>query len=213
MNRFDLAFRPDDYWAPPDPITLITATIKGARRREFVREILAGKHEMELTPTLMSHSLTAMELGDWARSGPSWVGGEALPDCLAGEIEMARIVINSPCYDVISLRARRSDGQVAYRMVDERDNTYRLLLDATTRPVLFRVLIAMLDGAVVRTARGEKSVLETLWSRPMDRMRWATFVQSPFYPQLEAWYRIQEARHRGWDWGACPGAPGHSSAR
>jgi hypothetical protein len=202
MSSFDLAFRPDDYWSPADPVTLITATIKSARRREFVREVLAGKHEMELTPTLLRHSLTPTELGSWARNGPSWVGGEALPDCLPGEIEIARIVVNSPSYDVISLRARRPDRLLAYRMVDERDNPYRLLLDATNWPLLFRVLVAILDGAVVMAARGEKPVLDTLWSHPVDRARWATFIHSPFYPQLEAWYRFQEARHRGWDWNA-----------
>lgn len=39
--------------------------------------------------------------------GPSWMGGEYLPDSEPGEVEIARIVLQSTTMDVFSIRARR----------------------------------------------------------------------------------------------------------
>ena len=55
-----------------------------------------------------------------ATLGPSWMGGEYLPDLEGREVEIARVVLASVTMDVFSLRARLlPDGGYGYRMVDE----------------------------------------------------------------------------------------------
>jgi hypothetical protein len=52
---------------------------------------------------------------------PSWMAGEYLPDYLPGEVEIARVVLESVTQDVVSIRARRrgSERRIVYRVVDE----------------------------------------------------------------------------------------------
>lgn len=208
MSSFNLAFRPDDYWSPPDPVTLITTSIKGVRRRDFVRGILHGVHDAELTDSLMTESLTPAQFRNWSQNGPSWVGGECLPDCRPGELEIARIIVNGPGLLVLSLRALRQDGQLAWRMVDEQQNTFRLPIDRSARPLAMHALIASLDGCAAHGPRREMPVLHHIWDRHKDPALWATFVESPYYPELEAYYHVEEARYRGFQWTAPAQRPG-----
>jgi hypothetical protein len=50
---------------------------------------------------------------------PMFMGGNYLPDTGEGEVEIARIRIASTTFDVTSVYARRQDGVIRYRVVDE----------------------------------------------------------------------------------------------
>ena len=53
-----------------------------------------------------------------------FMGGEYLPPVKKGEVEIARISLESVSGDQISVRARRSGGRISYSIVDEYGNYY-----------------------------------------------------------------------------------------
>jgi hypothetical protein len=54
-----------------------------------------------------------------ANNHPAYMGGEYLPDCDPNEVEIARITIASTTQDVTCVYAKRVDGGIEYRVVDE----------------------------------------------------------------------------------------------
>ena len=152
-------FRPD-YWAPPsDPITAITRNVKGQLRRHMIADIVSGRAAdrapNETARQLLSEvhtDLLSDELEDPNMLGPLhpwWMGGEYLPPYLPGEIEIARIVLQSTTMDVSSVRARPADGQIQYRVVDEYpDIGPFVLLEPTVseRPLTFGEIVTLIDS-------------------------------------------------------------------
>jgi hypothetical protein len=55
---------------------------------------------------------------------PMFMGGEYLPKTKPGEVEIARINLNSTTYDVAVIYARRVGQRIHYRMVDEYDGEW-----------------------------------------------------------------------------------------
>jgi len=55
------------------------------------------------------------------RHHPHFMGGEYLPTLEQDEIENARSACASMTQDVTSIRARRCNGRIVYRAVDEHD--------------------------------------------------------------------------------------------
>ena len=70
---------------------------------------------------LAKSALSEEERRAIGRIHPALMGGEYLPDLDATEIEIARISIRSTTGDVTSLYARRGEGCIHYRVVDEYD--------------------------------------------------------------------------------------------
>ena len=60
----------------------------------------------------------------WGRLHPSNMGGEYLPLLRKGEVEIARISLQSVTADQISIRARRLSKRIGYRIVDEYEMGY-----------------------------------------------------------------------------------------
>jgi hypothetical protein len=124
MPQTDLLYRPASYWDHADPVTAIVAGIRGQNRREMARDFLAGRVPDglgEIDAGLLEDVLDGETRDALGASHPSWMGGEYLPGCLPGEVEIARIVLASVLQDVISVRARRRRGgrRILYRVVDE----------------------------------------------------------------------------------------------
>ncbi len=111
---YDLGFRPDSYWDLQGPISGILSNIKGSRRRALIRHVLtaegASKERLaeaaaSLDPSFYEESLSPTLINRISRkSDPSWMGGEFLPNALRGEIEIARITLDSVTRDVYSVR-------------------------------------------------------------------------------------------------------------
>lgn len=57
-------------------------------------------------------------------ASPAGLVGEYLPDLEEDEVEIVMIGMHSAMGDVISVRARRADGKIHYRVVDESENGY-----------------------------------------------------------------------------------------
>jgi hypothetical protein len=82
----------------------------------------------ELVPTLTTEELSESDRASLGRIHPSFMGGEYLPDYLAGEVEIVRVELRSTTADVISLRARQvgpKDRSIEYRLVDEYETEFR----------------------------------------------------------------------------------------
>lgn len=125
----DLSFRPKDYIGTLDHRSELLSRIKGTGRRALVESYMDGRMPGEPPTELLQHSLTDEQRRALAGLHPTLMSGEYLPDCDAGEVEIARITIQSTLLDVTAVYARRQGNVWHYRVVDEHDGN--TLTDAT----------------------------------------------------------------------------------
>ena len=78
---------------------------------------------------------------------PSWMDGEYLPEYLPGEVEIARLVLESVTQDVVSIRARRrgSERRIVYRVVDEFGSEFDFSPRSSRRPLSHGELARLID--------------------------------------------------------------------
>ncbi len=199
----DLDYRPRDYfWAADLKVPLIS-NIAGEARRKMVRAMLNGGE-----PILRGFDAEVLDEATraiWGRFHPTNMGGEYLSPLRKGEVEVARISLESTTADQISIRARRLVGRIGYRVVDEYpdDSTYICHPASSVAPLSLRDLIALMETA----SEGGSIVLSFLGMnlRDSDPAELATFitVTSDFYADLGRYYRAltdawldQQARER-----------------
>jgi len=149
-KSFNLDFRPDDYWESIDEVTRRLLGISGQLRRKKARQRL---QEPDSDPDFV---LWEAEIdGDPATvkiAGsihPWFMGGEYLPPLKPGEVEIARISLESVLYDVISIRARPAGSRIRYRVVDEYESFIRSYPKSSRRPLTMGQLIDLIDTAEV----------------------------------------------------------------
>ena len=101
----DLDYRPASYFWALDTNVLLPSGISGeARRRLYRARIEAG---VTVDDGLDAAVLDEAMRSAWGRIHPSNMGGEYLPPLRKGEVEIARISLQSVTADQISVRARR----------------------------------------------------------------------------------------------------------
>jgi hypothetical protein len=186
----NLDFRPETYWPVSGSLQSILSKIKGERRKRVVRKLLENGDATALSKWLLKSKLTNEEREMLGRMHPLFMGGEYLPNCHHGEVEIARIAMESTTGDVFSIRARPSGSRIAYRVVDEYDTEFRYAPKTSRRPLLMRQLISLIDGLA-----GEgwdtcglsflRSIIE------FNHFPGEDFIQvtSDFYPQIETYYQ------------------------
>lgn len=208
MSRFDFDFRPSSYWDHPDPVTAILSNIKGQNRRRMVRSLVIAQSPAKLHEIPSGFFEPSLDAGTRAQLGgthPSWMGGEYLPDYLPGEVEIARIVLDSVTQDVTSFRARRrrNGRRILYRVVDEFQEPggarWTCRPASSVRPLSFRELIALIDGARNDDIEvGPGPLTDELRAGyamdPKEHLEFVT-VESDLYPMLFNYY---EVRARAW---------------
>ena len=188
---YDLAFRPSSYWDLADPAAAILQDVKGQRRREVVRSHLAtgltywpeSWNEAMLSPTLPVPILQRLLAVD-----ESWIGGERLPDCAPGEVEIARVVLTNRTRSVFSLRARRTDGTIHFRMLADDDvRPWKIAPSSASEPLsLAEVRDLILSASHPRWPADERALDDRL-RHGMLRQRGGFFVrvESECYPGLD----------------------------
>ena len=198
MPELDLLYRPASYWDHADPVTAIVAGIRGQNRREMARDFLSGRAPDwlgEIDAGLLEDVLDEETRDALGAGHPSWMGGEYLPDCLPGEVEIARVVLASVLRDVISIRARRrrNGGRILYRVVDEYgehgEPGWTCRPASSVRPLTMAQLVELIETA--RSPQfdvGDGPLTEGLRdfqvdSDPRDLVGFVT-VESEFYPDL-----------------------------
>ena len=199
MNTIDLSYRPDTYW--PDSLTpeQLLSRIRGQQRQQIARELYETSGFTALNEFLVKEGLAEAERAAWGAVGPWNMGGEYLPELDAGEIEIARISMDSTTGDQISVRARQHEGSIRYRIVGEYEDEegMRLILsfDSSEQPLTLGRLMELIDGACIPGHVYSGGILTSSWemtaefSSDEDEIVSFLSLSSPFYAQIEACYR------------------------
>lgn len=201
--RFDLAYRPESYWDAPDPLSAIRCNIKGQLRREMVTDFVTGQAPESLGPIESEFLEDTVAEGTRTFLGgihPRWMGGEYLPDYRSGEVEIARVVLESTLLDVYSFRARRIGKRrprILYRAEDEYESEWTLPRHSSAQPLTLGQLIELIDWSTCSSDDRDPNLdfVANIWrfTDPIDCPGFVT-VESDFYPQLNVWYRTKEER-------------------
>ncbi len=185
----DLDYRPRDYFWALDANVRLPSSISGEARRKLHRaRIEAG---VTIQDGLDAELLDKPLREAWGRMHPWNMGGEYLPPLRKGEVEIARISLESTTADQISIRARRLVGRIGYRIVDEYpdSSTYVCHPASSVAPLSLRELIALMETA----SEGGSIVFPILAMNAQDatRAELASFitVTSDFYADLGRYYR------------------------
>lgn len=182
-------FRPASYW--DDPLAFL-GSIKGENRRRIAASLVESGDFEPLDAFLLAPSLPDEVRRFTGGMHPSWMGGEYLPDDREGEVEIARIVLQSVMQDVISVRARRDEDRIRYRIVDEYDSVFRLPFASSPAPLTQRRLVSLIDRARSEDWPEGNFIFGILEMNDVDGDREALLdfvsVSSTFYPGLAGHY-------------------------
>ena len=199
LASIDLDQRPAAYFATSEELL---ANILGDERREALRAQLAAGRGAEVPDPVFASELEGGLLQAVGQIHPRWMGGEYLPSLLAGEVEIARVRLDSTTGDVTSVRARPDAAGIRYRVVDEYmdDYDFELVQETSREPLSLVELIALIDGADNGSGYGaERGAFGLvvphwldMWDEygELDKVRSFTRVRSEFYPRLEAYYDL-----------------------
>jgi hypothetical protein len=188
-SKYDLDYRPTSYWGTP---RARFANVKGEARRKAICQALEEDRVDEVPAELRADALSPELRDQVGRTHPSYMGGEYLPGYLPGEVEIARVALESTTGDVYSIRARRVGGRIRYRVVDEYEGAYRTSPQSSSRPLTLRQLIRLIDTVpndstdavgLVASARDPEVA-----GPDLEGMADFAQVSSTFYPELERWY-------------------------
>jgi len=183
----DLDYRPGSYFWAVDTNVLLPSGISGeARRKLYCARIEAGVTVDDgLDAAVLDEAMRAA----WGQIHPSNMGGEYLPPLRKGEVEIARISLESTTADQISVRARRVRDRIRYHIVDEYSFKYVCHPASSDAPLSLRELIASMESA----SDGRSIIFPILAmnSRDSDPAELETFitVTSDFYADLRPYYR------------------------
>ena len=210
FEGINYTFRPESYWDVSDPLQAILVNVKGTRRRQMIRDYWEAGAIAELEKGLLRDNLTEEDRVGLGKIHPSFMGGEYLPDYAEGEVEIARIELESTTADVISIRVKKEGERIAYSIVDEYETEFNILPTHSDKPLTLSELVRLIDGAMeegslglyytqMNYEGGERSIE---W---LDQMRHFTRVESVFYPQLNRhyekllsfWYENEKAKLLG----------------
>jgi len=118
-SEIDLNYRPDTYFRPQKLERYLLSKVKGAVLRKNLQALFdAGRHA-EVRSLLTDEGISLADRKALESFHPMFMGGNYLPDTEDGEVEIARISIQSTTYDVTCVYARPVDGVIHYRVVDE----------------------------------------------------------------------------------------------
>ena len=134
-------FRPKSYWTETDPLSAILRNVTGENRRQMITDSWNAGELEALNPALLQDEASPDLVVGLGRIHPSFMGGEYLPPYLPGEVEIARIRLQSTTSDIISLRARPDPAGIAYRAVDEYGGKFRLPIPVSTAPLSLGELV------------------------------------------------------------------------
>jgi hypothetical protein len=116
---FDLQYRPKTFFRPERFEKYLLTRVKGAvLRRKLTAMLAQGRHE-EVRILVDDIGWSTADQRALERVHPMFMGGHYLPDLEFGEVEIARICLQSVTSDVISIYAKTEEGVIHYRVVDE----------------------------------------------------------------------------------------------
>ncbi len=189
-SGFEPGWRPETYWQPLPSDEDLIGRIKGARRRELLRDALATGDFANVDPGVLRETLSVGERRALLQAHPQLALGEYLPeledsDLPEGEVEIARLYLASGLGNTISVRARRDGPEISLRAVDEFEDRLSITPDRLERPFSNAEL---LDAVKTLEWQGPFAHGEVYWTRELeaegDLQRAAEFIsgESEVYP-------------------------------
>lgn len=200
----DYSFRPTSYWEVSDPLQAILLGVEGEYRRQMITDFWQAGRIEELDHVLLEDHLSDQDREGLGRIHPGFMGGEYLPPLLAGEVEIARIILASVTTDIGSIRARPIPEGIAYRVVDEYHDEYghhyAIHPGESNRPLSLGAFIQLLDGGerVSQDAYPSGLVFQhmifnyVMGEPNLKEMYRFCRIESPYYPQLTKHYECVE---------------------
>ncbi len=146
LKPIDYSFRPASYWATENLHHLV-ANIKGAERKKKALRLIGEGRLEEVGELVLTDSVSDEERTLLGKIHPGLMGGEYLPDYHGGEVEIARVTLASVTQDVISIRARSTQGVIRYSAVDEYETDFTVKPAWSKRPLSLRQLIRLIETA------------------------------------------------------------------
>jgi hypothetical protein len=197
----DYTFRPVSYWpSPTDILAAALRNVQGRNRRAMIRDYFAAGKLEQLDETLLADSLEAKRRTILGLIHPSFMGGEYLPAYKNGEVEIARIELQSTTCDVVSVRARFSGSRILYRVCDEYGTKFEPPQSTSRRPFSLAEFIDFLN-AVSQAESSEPSWMEFGFplsfnqgnlecGADLETLKDFTRIESDVYPELECHYAM-----------------------
>ena len=194
---FEMNFRPESYW---DNAVSGLANIKGEMRRRILSNAFDGGDFNFLPSSIFSDELSDSERMLTTSIDPAFMGGEYLPPYDSGEIEIARVSLQSVTWDVISIRAIKiPQDRLCYRVVDEYETPFKSRPLISLEPFSFKELVSFIDS--VENGHGTRGLTavyrdynyEIIGPGRSELEGLVNFVRvsSLFYPDLESWYETE----------------------
>jgi hypothetical protein len=120
-KAIDLQYRPKTYFRPERLEKYLLSKVKGAVVRKKLKLLFEAGRHAELRELLEDPAFSERDRKVLESIHPMLMGGNYLPDAQDGEVEIARINIDSTTSDVTSVYAKPRRGTIRYRVVDEYD--------------------------------------------------------------------------------------------
>ena len=183
---FDLDFRPESYFWDLGAENELLTHIKGAARREALQQLIDQGQRAQIPEFLSKAKLSDDERAAIGRIHPYFMGGEYQPDQEDGEVEIARIEIDSTTTDVTSVYASLTDTGIHYRVVDEYGG------DTLSGPSEMDSSLPFTLGELEAFFTGAWPLMEVLemnFEEDIEGMLGFFRAYSQFYPKLDALLR------------------------
>jgi hypothetical protein len=118
-TKIDLQYRPNSYFRPERLEKYLLSKVKGAVLRKKLKALFDEGRHAEVRDLIVDFDTSDYDRKMLESIHPMYMGGNYLPDTEDGEVEVARISIQSTTGDVTSIYARQEGGTIHYRVVDE----------------------------------------------------------------------------------------------
>jgi hypothetical protein len=183
-----LQYRPRDYFARYDLQADLLTKVKGRARRELIKQSLENGDLEDLPDFVTDVALGKIDRQMIGLIHPMFLGGEYLPKTKPGEVEIARINLNSTTYDVAVIYARRVGQRIHYRMVDEYDGEWLKTKNTrtSTKPLTMGEMVSFFIYAWDLF-----NCLESNYQNDVKSMLSFFNGESEFYPYFDSVLRAQ----------------------
>ncbi len=191
-DEIDLEFRPRSYFRPEALEKFLISKVKGVVLRERLSALFEAGQYDELQNLLSTVAFSDADRKALEAIHPMFMGGNYLPDTKGGEVEIARISIQSTTSDVTCVYARQEEGVIHYRVVDEYDG------DTLQGPSETITTVPMALGEFTDfflTAWPLMDVLEMNFEDDVESALGFFSAQSDFYPALDRLCRERVTEH------------------
>lgn len=188
----DLNYRPDTYFRHHKLEQYLLSKVKGTVLRKQLQALFDEGRHAEVGELLSSAGPSVYDHKMLESIHPMFMGGNYLPNTEEGEVEIARISISSTTCDVTCVYARKENGVIHYRVVDEYGGD-TLQGQCEVQATLPMTLGEFTDFFLEAWPLIE--VLEANFDEDRERALGFFSAQSEFYPDLDSLCRQRVRDH------------------